>query len=106
MVMTSIRGCAIANSRSAPASIALFYLVSVELVNAEALSRFLKARLSSDQTKQDWRKLLEGAWVQMLDTPLSTFLGEEVDRAVEAHLGKAQILTVVRPAIRLWLAKT
>jgi hypothetical protein len=101
-----MRGCAIARSRSAPASIALFYLVSVELVNAEALSRFLKARLSSEQTKEDWRKLLEGGWERLLDTPLSTFLGEEVDRAVEAHLGKEQILGVVRPAIRLWLAKT
>jgi hypothetical protein len=74
-------------------------------VNAEALARFLKDRLSSDRTKEDWRLLLEGGWQRLMEMPLSSFLGEEVDRAVEAHLGKEQILVAVRPAVRLWLAK-
>jgi hypothetical protein len=82
---------------------ALLYLVCVALVNAEELAAFLKARLSSERTRDDWRKILEGAWNRMLDEPLGTFLGAEVDRAIDAHLAEERIRLAVRPAIRLWL---
>ncbi len=101
--MTSMRGSAIERSNSAP-STDLFYLVCVALVNAEALAAFLKARLASERTREDWRKILEGAWNRLLEVPLSTFLGEEVDRTVEAHLTRERAVEAVRPAIRWWLA--
>jgi hypothetical protein len=59
----------------------LFYLVRTEFVNAEALARFLKDRLSSDRTKEDWRLLLEGGWQRLMEMPLSSFLGVSCSRA-------------------------
>ncbi len=105
--MTSMRGAAASErSKAAPTSIALFYLVSLPLVNAEALAAFLKARLSSDRTRDDWRRVLEGAWEHLLSVPLETFLGSEVDAVVEAHLTRERIVDAVRPGIRLWLEST
>lgn len=72
-------------------------------VEARALAAFLKERLTSDRAAEDWRRLIEGAWDQLLGRPMSSFLGEELDAFVAAHLTEERAADVVRPAIRLVL---
>lgn len=68
------------------------------------MAAFLKERLTSDRAAEDWRRLIEGSWDHVLDQPLSSFLGEELDAFVEAHLTEERAVDVVRPAIRLVLS--
>jgi hypothetical protein len=71
----------------------------------EELSAFLLRRLTSDRTRDDWTRAIEGGWRTLLEQPLEVFLGNEVLALVEAHLEERRAVEWIRPVVRLFFAE-
>lgn len=70
-------------------------------MDADALAKWLKVRLTSGPAQQDWERLLTSAFERALDTPLEVVLPPpQVEALVLAHLTSARAAELVRPAVR------
>lgn len=75
-------------------------------MDGATLATWLKARLTGDRARLEWRSLLEAGTERVLDGRLGTLLpAAEVEALIAAWLTTDRIADAVRPVIRLGLAE-
>ena len=69
--------------------------------HADRLKAFVRQRLTGDAMRQDWRRIIEAAWLGLMDTPVQQVVPQDaILSLVESYLQPERIADLVRPGIR------
>ncbi|MBI5535845.1 MAG: hypothetical protein HY898_24210 [Deltaproteobacteria bacterium] len=67
----------------------------------DPLKAWLRARVTGDDMRRDWTRLIEASWKQLMQTPLEQVLPRDASIAlIESYLQPDRIADLVRPGVR------